>query len=147
MFEITVRRDQWTPQFHHYEQRWNDLTPTEARLAWIVKNEIKENYLTEGGHVGIPWQQRTRPYPHPPLRKTATMLRQQYAMAVQPWDKQRSNVKRLDFSHIALEATPWSRFHAEGTTHMPQRRTVIFTEQARDEMHEVIADHVFSFSF
>lgn len=141
MFTFEVARDQWTPAFIQYEERWADLSPTQQRIAWILKNEIKENYLTEGGHAGIPWAQRTRPYPHPPLRKSRTMMHQQYAMVTQPW-VENGNSHIMDLTPIEQEATPWSRFHAEGTRFMPKRVTISFSPHAIQSIEAVMINHM-----
>ena len=140
MFTLAVERNQWTPAFRIYTERWSDMTPTQRRIAWILKNEIKQNYLTEGGHAGIPWAQRTRPYPHPPLRKSMFMMRQQMAMTTQPW-KKRLNSHTMDLSKIEKEATPYSRFHGGGTQFMPSRVTVAFSPHATNSISAVMADH------
>lgn len=116
------------------DERGRDMSPAFRLIArkWINWNY--EQFASEGRRASGGWDElaeetiRKRGSAHPILVETGALMDEL---------TDSSNIEiNEDFMHMTLpdEVDEYGAFHQSGTTHMPQRRPMEFTERDRRDM-------------
>ena len=140
--ELTIDRDDWTPELEKYLARWKDLTPVQRKASKVVHDSIAQAYATGGASTGHSWPPRKSDETWPPLIRTGKMKAMQLAASAGVYSEI-GNEKIIDYSGVIFEATPYAKFHQFGApgAHLPARPTLALTEQELDEMTQIVADY------
>ena len=121
-----------------YGDRGADLSPAFGVIAddwvdWNQKQFDTEGFRGSGGWDGLaPSTVRTRGNAHPILQVTGALLREL---------TDKSNIEiQHNFMHLMIpdEQNEYGRFHQSGTSRMPRRRPIEFTDLDRKSMVKTI---------
>ena len=139
MINAAITKDEWTPALEEYLRRWKTLSSTERRISRIVQNSIRQNYLTEGAHSGLPWKPRTRPYSWPALRKSGRMMAYQLAAAAGRFSYV-NGMHVIDFSDVLNNRR--AKLHHRGTRYMPARKTFRLNEDEKQQSADLLGTYM-----
>lgn len=91
-----------------------------AQSREYILGEVKSNFDTEGSNItGSKWAKRKRPYTHPILNRTGKLKRS--------FKQTKITNKEM---HIS-SPVKYFKYHQLGTSKMPQRQILGFSEQMR----------------